>query len=412
MNRPPDEHSDTSVGIRTLMEAAHRHLGMDLTFLGEFAGGREVFRSVAGDGASFGLLEGMSMPLAETYCQAMIEGRIDRVVTDTAAAAAVADLEVTAEAAIGCYVGVPVRLPDGSLYGVLCGIGHNPDPTLGPRDARLLDFVAELVVDELGREQEVSRRRRNLEDAVTPLLDGRGLTMVFQPIVDLSHGTIAGFEALARFYAGPLRTPDLWFADAAEVGLGVELEMTAITSALEALPRVPSDAFLSINASAETALSEELSLALSHVDVSRVVLEITEHAAVANYEELSAALRPLRSRGMRLAVDDAGAGVASLHHILELSPELIKMDISLTRGIDANPARMALATALVSFGKATQAVILAEGIETAAEFDTVGKLGVEYGQGYLLGRPGRLPTPLPSNVADWPRSARTDASAR
>lgn len=342
----------------------------------------------------------------------MIEGRIDRVVADSAAEAAVADLQVTASGRIGRFIGVPVHLPDGRLYGALCGLGHSADPTLRPRDARLLEFVGELVEEELGREEEASRRRRSLVATVTPLVDGTGLTMVFQPIVDLSRSTVAGFEALARFSAEPLRAPDAWFADAAEAGLGVELEITALSAALGALDRLPGGAYLSVNASAETACSTALASVLADVDLSRVVLEITEHAAVTNYEELAVALRPLRARGMRLAVDDAGAGVASLHHILELAPELIKMDISLTRGIDASPARAALATALVSFARATRAAILAEGIETTAELDALGRLGVGYGQGYLLGRPGPLPTPAADHPGVLPHPACVRASIR
>lgn len=409
---PAGELSGSSAGIRNLLEAARRHLGMDLTFLGEFVDGREIYRMVVGDGGSFGLVEGGALPLADTYCQAMIEGRIERVVPDSAANPAVAELTVTATGQIGRYVGVPVHLPNGQLYGALCGVGHNADQTLGPRDAHLLEFLAELVSDELGREEEASKRQQHLMSTVTPLLDGAGLTMVFQPIVKLSRGTTAGFEALARFSAEPVRGPDMWFADAAEAGLGVALELTALSTALRALDRLPVKTYLSINASAETACSPGFATTLAQVDLRRIMLEITEHAAVANYVALNDALRPLRSRGMRLAVDDAGAGVASLHHVLELNPELIKMDISLTRGIDASPARAALATALVSFGAATGASILAEGIETTAELDALHQLGVGYGQGYLLGRPAALPTPVASPRLFQQRQAHMKVSTR
>lgn len=402
---PQDPRAQEQCGpprtVRTLLESARRHLGMDLTFLGEFVEGREVYRAVAGEGHSFGLAEGASLPLAETYCQAMVEGRMGRVVPDSAAEPAVAGLPVTTASRIGRYVGVPVHLPGGRLYGALCGLGHCPDPTLDARDARLLEFLAELVAEELGRREEASRRQRQLVAAVTPLLDGTGVTMVFQPIVELAGRRLTGFEALARFPATPRRPPAAWFADASEAGLGVELEMAALTAALAALDRLPPGAYLSVNASAEAACSPALASALAGVDLSRVMLEITEHAAVANYDALATALRPLRDGGMRLAVDDAGAGVASLRHILELTPEVIKMDISLTRGIDTSPPRAALAAALASFGAATGAAVLAEGIETTAELATLVGAGVGYGQGYLLGRPGPLPDPAPDEA---PRS--------
>lgn len=381
--------------IRRVLNAARDQLEMDLVLLGEFTDTNEVFRAVAGDAGSFGLAEGTTLPRAETYCQAMIEGRVDNVIPDTSAVPAVARLEITGVGNVGRYVGVPVRLPDGRLYGALCGLGHETDPGLRARDARFLGVLATVVEAELGREQVQVARRAALTTRIEPLLDGNGLSMVFQPIVDLPRGTISGFEALARFAAETHRAPDAWFADAAEIGLGVELELLAVTAALSSLDRLPSGSFLSVNVSPTTACSPALADALGAVDSSRIVLEITEHAAVMDYSLLMSALSHLRGAGVRLAVDDAGAGVASLHHILALAPELIKMDISLTRGIDADPARAALASALVTFAAATGAHILAEGIETTAERDAVRRLGVTYGQGYLLGRPATLGTEEP-----------------
>ena len=123
------------------------------------------------------------------------------------------------------------------------------------------------------------------------------------------------------------------------------------------------------------------------------MLELTEHAGIADYNELAEALAPLRESGVRLSVDDAGAGFASLRHILNLRPDIIKLDIGLIRGIDADPARRALASALVGFAAEIGAVIVAEGIETPDELATLCALRVTYGQGYHLARPGGLPFP-------------------
>ncbi|MHB8245998.1 MAG: sensor domain-containing phosphodiesterase [Acidimicrobiales bacterium] len=387
---PGSSESQTWQTIRRVVAAARDQLEMDLVFLGEFTDTSEVFRAVSGDGESFGMTEGGSLPLAETYCQALVDGRIDNVIRDTSAEPLTAALAVTASSDIGCYVGVPVRLTDGRLYGVLCGLGHEPDTGLRSQDARFLGVLATIIEGELARDHDERARRAALIDRVEPVLNGDGLSMVFQPVVDLRSGTTCGFEALARFSGEPYRPPDAWFADAAEVGLGLELEMTAVLAALGAIDRMPHGAFIGVNVSPATVCSSRLAEVLQDLDASRIVLEITEHAVVADYQPLTAALSGLRASGVRLAVDDAGAGVASLHHILALAPELIKMDISLTRGIDADRARAALATALVSFADATEAQILAEGIETPGELDAVRHLGVTYGQGYLLGRPAPL----------------------
>lgn len=387
------ESEHTAAGVRRVLEAIQDQLGMDIAFLGEFQGDDELFRVIVGDAGAFGLHEGAVRPRAGTYCEALVEGRIETIVPDTTADPALAQLEMTTRAGIGCFVGVPIHLPGGALYGAICGVRHAANPDLKARDARLLSVFAGVVEAELAREYEqVDRHLRHVARLQT-ILSGDGLTMAFQPMVNVKTGGIAGFEALARFTAEPIRTPDLWFAEAAQAGLGLELEMAAITLALGSLDRLEPGAFVSINASAETACSPALAQLLATVDCSRVVLEITEHAAVSDYEGLLAALAGLRLAGLRLAVDDAGAGVASLHHVLALAPEFIKMDISLTRGIDADPARAALAQALVSFGAATGAAILAEGVETAGEFAAITRLGVSYAQGYFLGRPAPLVAP-------------------
>jgi EAL domain-containing protein (putative c-di-GMP-specific phosphodiesterase class I) len=127
-------------------------------------------------------------------------------------------------------------------------------------------------------------------------------------------------------------------------------------------------------------------------DLSRVVLEITEHTTVEDYAKLHEVLRPLRERGMRLSIDDAGAGYSSFRHILRLRPDFIKLDISLTRDIDSDRGRRALAAALIGFARETGAELIAEGVETESELATLRKLGVHKAQGYLLGRPAPFET--------------------
>src|SRR5690606_27902663 len=123
------------------------------------------------------------------------------------------------------------------------------------------------------------------------------------------------FESLARFEAEPYRSPDKWFAEADEVGLGAELEIALARKALEALPGFPKDVLLSVNFSPATIMTNAFAHLFENLPLDRVVLEVTEHAAVANYTELSARLHPFRLRGLRLAVDDAGAGHSSFRHV-------------------------------------------------------------------------------------------------
>jgi EAL domain-containing protein (putative c-di-GMP-specific phosphodiesterase class I) len=242
-------------------------------------------------------------------------------------------------------------------------------------------------------EQEACREAEHQQsvDRISRVLAGDELKMLFQPIADLATGEVVGVEALARFDCEPRRPPDKWFAEAAQIGLGIDLELAAVVAALRRLPDLPDGVDLSINASPQTTETPALAELLQGPLCRRVVLELTEHVRVDDYDNLLTALRLLRQRGVRLAVDDAGAGFAGLSHILRLRPDIIKLDIALTRGIDSDPIKRALALALSSFARELSATIIAEGIESAEELDTLTMLGIRWGQGYYLARPGTLP---------------------
>jgi EAL domain-containing protein (putative c-di-GMP-specific phosphodiesterase class I) len=123
---------------------------------------------------------------------------------------------------------------------------------------------------------------------------------------------------------------------------------------------------------------------MAGTDPASLVVEITEHVAVEDYDALSRVLRRFRDAGLRLAVDDAGAGYASLRHILKLRPDYIKIDLSLVRDIHLDPARQALVASLVSFARTVDAVLVGEGVEQQAELDMLVTLGVRQMQGFLL----------------------------
>jgi EAL domain-containing protein (putative c-di-GMP-specific phosphodiesterase class I) len=236
--------------------------------------------------------------------------------------------------------------------------------------------------------EELREERINL---IRAMIANRNWETRFQPIVNLKSGDAIGTEALSRFTDDSLRAPDQWFAEAKEVGLGIELEVAALDTALEQLPQLPNGLYLSLNASVETIMSDDFESRLDDVPAERIVLELTEHTRVNDYANFGRGLESLRSQGVRLAVDDTGAGFASLQHVLNLRPDIIKLDIGLTRGIDRDPARRALGRALLTFGlDAYNASIVAEGIETEGELEVLRSLGCPCGQGFYLGRPGRL----------------------
>lgn len=253
---------------------------------------------------------------------------------------------------------------------------------------------------------ESARHQRESDDAaarVHEVLAGTGPNIVLQPVFSLGTGMLYGFEALSRFDVRPHRAPDTWFADAAAAGLGTALEMRAIANAVALSQHLPPHVFLSVNVSPSTLITPDLDTTLSPVPCDRLVLEITEHAAVADYTLLKGVLKRLRERGVRLAIDDAGSGHSGLNQIVQLLPELIKLDGFLTHGIDTDPVKRALAAALVRFAADVGASLIAEGVETAEELSALEELGIGYAQGFFLGRPLPLPgrsAPRPHVVPD------------
>jgi EAL domain-containing protein (putative c-di-GMP-specific phosphodiesterase class I) len=237
------------------------------------------------------------------------------------------------------------------------------------------------------------RQRAVVSDRIGALLDSADLRVVFQPIISTETGRMVGAEALSRFEAAnPAdlpEPPDEVFAAAATVGLGVDLELLAVRAALAAAAALPADLYVSINVSPAALLSPALTDALlrTALPLERVVLEITEHVSVPDYDLLTARAQEIRDLGVRLAVDDAGAGFSSFRHILRLCPEYIKLDRTLIQNIADDPARRALAAAVVLFAFEMGSAVVAEGVETLAELRTARSLGIDAAQGFLLGRP-------------------------
>jgi EAL domain-containing protein (putative c-di-GMP-specific phosphodiesterase class I) len=234
-------------------------------------------------------------------------------------------------------------------------------------------------------------RAETADAAITRLrgvIDQQAYAMVFQPIVRLDGRTLVAVEALTRFADG--RAPDIVFEEAAAIGLGGALERATAAAALEGASSLDRAVALTINLSPDVIL-HEASLPEVFASADRpVVVELTAHERVDDYDAVRAALRDLGSN-VRLAIDDAGSGFASLRHIYALEPAYVKLDIEWVRLIDQDPIRRALVSGLVHFAAETGCELIAEGIETEAELAALGDLGVGLGQGYLLGRPGPAP---------------------
>lgn len=231
---------------------------------------------------------------------------------------------------------------------------------------------------------------------ITEILRTEELTIAFQPIIDLQSGRILGVEALSRFPSRVGTTPDVIFAEAANAGLGLDLELLAVRRALSESRLLDAALYLSINVSPPVLANPSLvdALQASGIDLRRIVIEVTEHESIGDYTLLTQPRQRLRDLGVRLAIDDAGAGYASLRHIIGLSPDIIKIDRALVANVDHDRARRALVMAVVMFALELQSSVIGEGVETPEELAAMKSLGVDAAQGYLLGRPT-------TSSADW-----------
>jgi EAL domain-containing protein (putative c-di-GMP-specific phosphodiesterase class I) len=370
--------------VQRVLALARIYLRMDVAWLAELRGDEQVLTHVEpADGGDAPPVRS-AIAISDSYRARILDARLPAAVPDSAADPVAGTAALPQELGIGSYVGVPVRTPDGSLRGMLCCVSATAQLELTVADVRVLEMLAGILGELAGddaRAAALESVRLRTNDAIT----GRGRTLALQPIVDVPTGIATGVEALTRFDS-PQATEE-WFSQAEPVGLRLQLELAAARTALAALERPDHAGYLSLNLSPEAILSEEFPQLMAAVDPASLVVEITEHAAVEDYDALSQVLRRYRDAGLRLAVDDAGAGYASLLHILQLRPDFIKIDLSLVRDIHVDPARQALVTLLVSFARTVDAVLVAEGVEKQAELDMLVTLGVRQMQGYLLCAP-------------------------
>jgi EAL domain-containing protein (putative c-di-GMP-specific phosphodiesterase class I) len=369
--------------VEQILELARRHLDMEVAFIAQFSDGRQLFRAVDGDSESFGIRLQDGPPLAETFCQLMVSGEIANLIPGAADHPRVRNLPTRRRSRIGSYIGVPLRLSDGTLYGSFCCLSHQAGTDLDQRDVRFLQMLAGLLVRNLDIEANEQRER----DEIRAIIDHEDVCIAVQPIVRLHDQRCVGMEALARFPG--VGTPDEVFAAAHRGALGASLErMTARRALTLVLPLLGPDQYLAVNMSPAVACEVGRTLDPDTlIGRDRLVLEITEHAEVDSYEELSNVLLPLRERGLRLAIDDVGAGYASMRHVIELQPDIIKIDRSLVHDLAADGARRRVISSLVLLGLDLDATVVAEGVERVEDLEGLRDLGVDAAQGYLIARP-------------------------
>lgn len=275
------------------------------------------------------------------------------------------------------------------------------EPEDGPR--RLAPPVLPpQIIEQMDAIQSMSR--------ISALLESQMLMTAFQPIYGLAGRNVVGVEALSRFVSDDGAAAELWFAEAAAVGLGANLEFSALGSAAAAARDLPEHLYVSLNISPSSCIDPRLPELFAHIDlpINRVVLELTDSISDEEYLQFIAAINPLREKGLRLAVDDAHSGAGDLSRMIHLRPDFIKVGRNVISRVDSDGLQQALAACLVDFSDQIGSTLVAEGVETVGELRVLSQLGISAGQGYLLGRP----SVRPQDWATWNKQLDVDVLER
>lgn len=374
--------------IQTVLTVMRERLAMDAAFVSEFTNDSREFLYVDTASGRSPIRVGAVDALEESYCQRVVDGRLPEYLHDAQSNPVAMSLASTVDMPIGTHLSVPIRTQDGRVFGTLCCFSHAVRDDVKESDLALLRPLAEFVGVLLEREDHENTEFAGARSRVEHVLRTGGPTMVFQPIVDIESRVPAGYEALARFH--DRRTPDVWFDEAWTVGLGSDLEVKAAANALEEFAESGLGGYVSVNLSPASLEFVETIESLAALTSDRLVIEITEHAAIRDPSVLLSRLADFRAAGGRLAIDDMGTGYAGLSHLIELSPDVVKLDRSLVTGIAHGNVRHSLARSLVAFCADVGASIIAEGVETEEESEVLRDIGITRAQGYLYAKPGAL----------------------
>jgi len=388
--------------VADLLHTAKKSLRLSTAFLSRLDGTTQHLEVVESS-VPFLFTEGYQQQQDRTLCQAVLDRKLPRVIPDLTKHEAAMALPAARMPRLRSYVSVPVTLSDGTLYGTFCAAGLTTDKELTERDEALMTVLAKAAALVIEPQVRAQQRRTEIEGRLAPVVAAGGPVVALQPIVDLVTGARVGAEALSRFPAGWERAPDVVFAEAHSIGAGDELELLALERAATHLQAV--SGYVAMNVSPATLLTPGCRALLERLPLPRILLELSEHDPVEDYAALTGVLAPFRAAGMRLAIDDVGAGFSSLRHIVLTAPDVLKIDRSIVTGLDGDPVLATLVRSLVDFARGLRATVVAEGVETAAEAATLRDLGVDLGQGWFFGRPGPPEHLAEAAVVPTPRTA-------
>ena len=373
--------------VAELLRTARSALGLTMSFLSRLEDDTQ-YLEVVETGVPLIARDGVTQRRSTSFCQLILDGDLPPVIPDVREFPQAMALPAARFPRIRSYVSVPVVLSDGTLYGTFCAAGLRSDRELQERDRALMEVLAQAAAMIIEPGVMTERRHDEIESRLLPLVADGGPAIVLQPIVDLATRAPVGVEALSRFPAGWGLPPDACFAQAREIGIAESLELQAVRRAVdEAMAVLPAGHYVGINLSPGTLLHPDTDAVLTSLPLERMLLELSEHDPVDDYDVLNRAVDAWRARGLRLAIDDVGSGFSSMRHIVLTRPDVIKLDRGIVDGVAEDPVLTTLIGSMVSLAAAIGARTVAEGVERESDAAALRDLGVDLGQGWCFGRP-------------------------
>jgi EAL domain-containing protein (putative c-di-GMP-specific phosphodiesterase class I) len=372
--------------IGDMIEALRARLDMDVAFVSRQIGTtHRIFTHVAARGVA-PLRTGDYNPNENSLCWLVIEGKLPERVTDTSLYDVAACLPITEAINVRAHFSVPLRRRDGRVHGSLCCFSYRPRPDVGEREMQIIRSLAAIVSDQIEGRIELEERGEDAGREIENLIWEDDLMIIHQPIYDLTDWHLVGYECLMRQKANPDRSPLELLERARTAGKVLELELHAARKALATLDPAFPERFVAINVSPATLASAALAQLIPEGLESRLVIELNHQETATRHAELKAAIAALKERAW-VAVSSEGAGLAGLQALVDLGPDIVKIDGDFLGGLAADPARRALVKALVQFAGETEVTLIAQGVETREDLQVLRDLGVRFAQGNILGKP-------------------------
>lgn len=383
---------DPGAVIRDLLRALRLHLGMEVGFVSRLTARRRVFEFIDASTDSAGLVEGTSDEREDSFCHFVASGEMPELIRDARIEPRTRDLVVTWSIPIGAHLSVPLRLGDGSVYGTLCCFSRTGDRTLGQRDLTLARAIAEVVAGQIERRLAAEKCRRRFEADLDATLAGRDFNLVCQPIAAAPSLAVIGHEVLTRFSRFDGMSTQEIFQNAATLDGGEALTWMLARALRETQKSAAPGGAIFVNLAPDLLRIRALVEVLAEGMERRLVIELTEHAAYAADVDMLNRLRALRTRGVRIAMDDVGTGYSSFETVDAIRPDFLKIAGSLVAGVATNRGRATLIGALARFAREIGAATIAEGVECEEDLEALRGLDVGFVQGRLIGPPTTFAT--------------------